>query len=379
MSRRKYTWNAFETNLNGSLGSGVTTIPLDSTTNLRDDGLLVIDPDDPAKREYILFTTINGNSLEGVTRNLGGSVGDVTHSDGAVVRAVMMHQFIDDLFSDVEDLETADSNHVAASDPHTVYVKKAGDTMTADLAMGNNKVTGLAAPTAAGDAVNKATLDALNLTDLADIGDTPAASEYPEWNGTSWQFRNFDTQVQLNKLNQMAAPDGNVAFGANKATGVADPTAAQDAATKNYVDTIGNTNAAKECKLSHSVAQALVTGADTVLTWDTEDVDPENWHIAGNPTRITPDEAGLYIVEAQIRFAANTTGRRMVAIKKNGGAGYYLEDRRAATPTGHQKFVLTTVMHFTGTSFIEIVAYQDSGGNLDVEANNTHFRVIKIA
>ena len=35
----------------------------------------------------------------------------------------------------------------------------------------------------------------------------------------------------------MAAPTAAVALNAQKLTGVADPTAAQDAATKNYVDT----------------------------------------------------------------------------------------------------------------------------------------------
>jgi hypothetical protein len=47
----------------------------------------------------------------------------------------------------------------------------------------------------------------------------------------------FDTQVRTSRLDQMTAPTGDVAFNAQKITGLADPTLAQDAATKAYTDT----------------------------------------------------------------------------------------------------------------------------------------------
>lgn len=48
----------------------------------------------------------------------------------------------------------------------------------------------------------------------------------------------FDTGVRTNRLDQMATPTADVAFGSNKLTGVADPTQNQDAATKAYVDNV---------------------------------------------------------------------------------------------------------------------------------------------
>jgi hypothetical protein len=46
----------------------------------------------------------------------------------------------------------------------------------------------------------------------------------------------FDTQVQTNKLNQMATPTTSVNFGNQKITNLDTPTASADAATKGYVD-----------------------------------------------------------------------------------------------------------------------------------------------
>lgn len=51
------------------------------------------------------------------------------------------------------------------------------------------------------------------------------------------KISNFDTQVRTSRLDQMALPTASVNLNGQKITGLAEPTLAQDAATKNYVDT----------------------------------------------------------------------------------------------------------------------------------------------
>lgn len=66
-------------------------------------------------------------------------------------------------------------------------------------------------------------------------GTTLSASDIPTL--TAAKISDFDTQVRTSRLDQMAAPTASVSFNSQKITGLAEPTAASDAATKNYVDT----------------------------------------------------------------------------------------------------------------------------------------------
>lgn len=71
----------------------------------------------------------------------------------------------------------------------------------------------------------------------------------------------FDTQVHLSRLDQMAAPTAVVNMGSQRITNVADPSGSQDAATKNYVDSVAS---GLDVKASVRVAStANVTGTYT--------------------------------------------------------------------------------------------------------------------
>ncbi len=136
---------------------------------------------------------------------------------------------------------TGDSSTAAAS---TAYVKNqayiihnevvtaTGDATGATAGSGTNGLALTLANTAvvAGQ-YTKITVDGKG---RATAGTTLIASDIPTL--TAAKVSDFDTQVRSSRLDQMAVPTAAVAHNGQRITGLADPTSAQDAATKNYVD-----------------------------------------------------------------------------------------------------------------------------------------------
>ena len=72
---------------------------------------------------------------------------------------------------------------------------------------------------------------------LSKLATDPLARANHTGTQTASTISDFDTQVRTSRLDQMAAPSAAVALNAQKITGLADPTNAQDAVTLNYITT----------------------------------------------------------------------------------------------------------------------------------------------
>lgn len=149
----------------------------------------------------------------------------------------------------------------------------AGDSGTADFASGSVTVAGGTGITTTGDNSNTLSID------LDDTAVTAASYGAADTIGTftvDQQGRltaaadvsisithdavsDFDAGVQTNRLDQMAAPTADVSLNSQKLTGVADPVNAQDAATKNYVDSTAQGLDTKASVLAASTANISAT------------------------------------------------------------------------------------------------------------------------
>jgi hypothetical protein len=144
LSRRTIPTNAYQALTTGLVSAGADSIPVDVIGDLDFPGFVTLSPFSVSLREVIRFSAISGSNIITLTRGLAGSVGGVAHEHptGAIVISAPTEQLIDDIFADIEDLENgtgfwvdADSAHVAAGDPHTAYLLRAGGTMTGDLVL----------------------------------------------------------------------------------------------------------------------------------------------------------------------------------------------------------------------------------------------------
>jgi hypothetical protein len=156
----------------------------------------------------------------------------------------------------------------------------ASATLSTDLAAGAHKITGLATPTATGDAATKGYVD----TAVANVvASAPAALDtLYELASALGNDASFSTTVTNNLAGKLSKTGGTMSgaidMGGTKITTLGTPTASTDAATKGYIDTtFGSTTsaAASATAAATSAASAAIsatsaaTSASSALTSQT--------------------------------------------------------------------------------------------------------------
>ena len=157
-----------------------------------------------------------------------------------------------------------------------------GGTMTGDIAMGTNKITGLGDPTSNQDAATKTYVDTADALKLSLSGGTMTGAIAMGTNKitglgdpTNTQDAATKTYVDTQRDTRLALAGGTmtgaIAMGTNKITGLGDPTSNQDAVTKIYIDTLYGSTAsaaasAAAAAVSESNAATSASNASTSAT-----------------------------------------------------------------------------------------------------------------
>jgi len=101
---------------------------------------------------------------------------------------------------------------------------------------------------------------------LSKLATNPLARTNHTGTQSASTISDFDTQVRTSRLDQMTQPTADVAFNNKKITGLAEPAASTDAATKGYVDAARQGLDVKESVKAASTANVVLTGVQTIDT-----------------------------------------------------------------------------------------------------------------
>ena len=149
---------------------------------------------------------------------------------------------------------------------------------------------------------------------------------------TADKISDFDTQARTNRLDQMAAPTAAVSLNAQKITNLADPTDAQDAATKAYVDATKQGLDVKDSVRAATTANITLSGTQTV---DGVSLVAGDRVLVKNQS--TASENGIYVVVSGGSWTRATDFN--TSAKVTSGAFTFVEEGTANADSG---WVLTT-------------------------------------
>jgi hypothetical protein len=134
---------------------------------------------------------------------------------------------------------------------------------------------------------------------------------------------------------------------------------------------------------STATPQAISNATATKVNLDSEDFDTDGFHSnTTNNTRITipSGKGGYYFVYGLIHWSNNTSGRRVLYFSKNNSTDVQAEGFSVATNTQYPAIWLGRVFNLTAGDYLELEAFQTSGGSLNLNNDPTtiKFGVYKI-
>jgi len=132
------------------------------------------------------------------------------------------------------------------------------------------------------------------------------------------------------------------------------------------------------CILRHSAMRSVPWAANIVLDWDTADEDSDHMHDLTNPSRITINTAGVYLLLLSINWLDNWTGIRemgFVVNRKPWVGEFQIGDCRKSAREAEAHYTAGTISMIRRCSindFIEAYVHHtgmESGSGVDLSVN----------
>ena len=146
--------------------------------------------------------------------------------------------------------------------------------------------------------------------------------------------------------------------------------------------TAGGANSNLLARITATAAQSLTNNATTKVTFNTasstpttDSYDPQAWFDNAND-RIVIGQAGFYAISANVGFATNATGRRLVQIYVNGADRGGVQVGASATAT--TILSPSTNVYLAVNDYVEVFATQQSGGALNTVSVTGVYPVLSV-
>jgi len=124
------------------------------------------------------------------------------------------------------------------------------------------------------------------------------------------------------------------------------------------------------CSLTNGSEITVANNTDQALTFDTENYDTDSMHSTStNLSRITipTGKGGYYEFRWGGVWGSNTSGNRRLRLRKNGTTDYQ-SSAMTTKGDGLTAISASTVVSASAGDYFELMAFQDSGGNLAIGA-----------
>lgn len=113
----------------------------------------------------------------------------------------------------------------------------------------------------------------------------------------------------------------------------------------------------------------LTDNVEKYIDWTVDNLDPWGMHdLLTDPNRLTILVPGTYIIGGLVAFDVSSVGIRYLRVRLNGTTTLAKSQFTAFGASGGAAFSVSTIYSLSAGDYLEMSAYQNSGGSLNVIA-----------